>query len=250
MNANVAQSFNFLPVPTDIHFGCGILRDLPDRLRALDAARPFLITDPGVAAAGIMDRAAKILQTAQCEFELFDGVKADSGSKALERLLERQFAVVLLDVGMPDIDGFEVAKLMRRHPRYGRTPIIFVTAADASELDLVKGYGLGAIDYLSMPIAPEVLRSKVAVLVELHERRAELEVVNSQLEAARAQLEAQHEQALAERDAHLNAVFEHPSQLILVLEAMRNEAGAVVDCVYRNANHNAKTFIARSRQAP
>jgi len=176
-------------------------------------------------------------------------VKADSGSKALERLLERQFAVVLLDVGMPDIDGFEVAKLMRRHPRYGRTPIIFVTAADASELDLVKGYGLGAIDYLSMPIAPEVLRSKVAVLVELHERRAELEVVNSQLEAARAQLEAQHEQALAERDAHLNAVFEHPSQLILVLEAMRNEAGAVVDCVYRNANHNAKTFIARSRQA-
>jgi CheY-like chemotaxis protein len=89
-------------------------------------------------------------------------VKADCGSKALERLLERQFAVVLLDVRMPDIDGFEVAKLMRRHPRYGRTPIIFVTAADASELDLVKGYGLGAIDYLSMPIAPGVLRSKVA----------------------------------------------------------------------------------------
>ena len=84
MNANVAQCFNFLPVPTDIHFGCGILRDLPDRLRALGAARPFLITDPGVAAAGILDRAAKILQTAQCEFELFDGVKADSGSGLID----------------------------------------------------------------------------------------------------------------------------------------------------------------------
>ena len=174
-------------------------------------------------------------------------VKADSGSKALERLLERSFAVVLLDVRMPDIDGFEVAKLMRQHPRYGRTPIIFVTAADASELDLVKGYGLGAIDYLSMPIAPEVLRSKVAVLVELHERRAELEAVNREREAARARLQAQHEQALAERDAHLNAVFEHPSQLILVLEAIRDEDGAVVECVYRNANHNAKNFIARDR---
>jgi PAS domain-containing protein len=85
--------------------------------------------------------------------------------------------------------------------------------------------------------------------VELYERRAELEALNSQLEAARVQLQAQHEQALAERDAHLNAVFEHPSQLILVFEAIRDEAGAVVDCVYRNANHNANTFIARERNA-
>ncbi len=84
MNANVAQSFNFFPVPTDIHFGCGILRDLPNRLRALGAARPFLITDPGVAAAGILDRAAKILQAAECEYELFDGVKADSGSALID----------------------------------------------------------------------------------------------------------------------------------------------------------------------
>ena len=72
-------------------------------------------------------------------------VKASSGAKALERVLEQPFAVILLDVHMPEMDGFEVARLVRQHPRYGGTPIIFVTAAHSSEIDLMKGYELGAI---------------------------------------------------------------------------------------------------------
>jgi PAS domain S-box-containing protein len=120
-------------------------------------------------------------------------VKASSGAKALERVLEQPFAVILLDVHMPDMDGFEVARLVRQHPRYGGTPIIFVTAAHSSEIDLMKGYELGAIDYLSMPMAPEVLRSKVAVLVAMQQKRHELEALNRALEAARRELVAEQE---------------------------------------------------------
>ncbi|HET9205977.1 MAG TPA: response regulator [Burkholderiaceae bacterium] len=120
-------------------------------------------------------------------------VKATSGAKALERVLEQPFALILLDVHMPEMDGFEVARLVRQHPRYGGTPIIFVTAAHSGELDLLKGYELGAIDYLSMPMAPEVLRSKVAVLVAMQQKRHELEALNRSLEAARRQVVAAQE---------------------------------------------------------
>ena len=120
-------------------------------------------------------------------------VKAASGAKALERVLEQPFALILLDVHMPEMDGFEVARLVRQHPRYGSTPIIFVTAAHSGEIDLLKGYELGAIDYLSMPVAPEVLRSKVAVLVAVQQKRQELETLNRALEATRRQLVSERE---------------------------------------------------------
>ena len=84
MQLNVAQTFNFLPVPTDIHFGCGVLRDLPERIRATGAGRPFLVTDPGVCAAGIADEVANILRTAGMEFTLCDKVKPDSGSALID----------------------------------------------------------------------------------------------------------------------------------------------------------------------
>jgi PAS domain S-box-containing protein len=105
-------------------------------------------------------------------------VRALSGAQALERLLEQEFAAILLDVNMPEMDGFEVARLVREHPRMERTPIIFVTAVNVSELDRLKGYELGAIDYIAVPVVPEILRSKVAVLVELYERRNELKAIN------------------------------------------------------------------------
>src|SRR6185312_11082964 len=74
----------------------------------------------------------------------------------------------LLDVSMPDMDGFEAAKLIHEHPRFERTPIIFVTGVHLDDLDRLKGYSLGAVDYVSVPIVPEILRSKVSVLVELY----------------------------------------------------------------------------------
>src|ERR1700735_3949212 len=116
-------------------------------------------------------------------------VRAGSGIEALEKLMKDEFAVVLLDVSMPDMDGFEAATLIHQHPRFERTPIIFVTGVHVSELDRLKGYKVGAVDYISVPIVPEILRSKVALLVELYRRRKELEELNRTLEATRTQLE-------------------------------------------------------------
>src|SRR3569833_2073714 len=98
-------------------------------------------------------------------------VSAHSGLEALEKLMKQEFAVVLLDVSMPDMDGFEAATLIHQHPRFERTPIIFVTGVHVSELDRLKGYKIGAVDYVSIPVVPEFLRSKVAVLVELRRGR-------------------------------------------------------------------------------
>jgi signal transduction histidine kinase len=133
-------------------------------------------------------------------------VKADSGAKALDRVLQQGFALILLDVNMPEMDGFEVARLVRQHPRFGSTPIIFVTAGHPSDLELLRGYQLGAIDYISMPVAPEVLRSKVAVLVEMHRKRSELETLNRELDAARQQVVQGAEVELRAKVTELDAL--------------------------------------------
>jgi PAS domain S-box-containing protein len=112
-------------------------------------------------------------------------VRAHSGEEALRKLLEREFAVIVLDVNMPGMDGFEVARAIREHPRLERTPIIFVTGVHVSELDRLKGYEAGAIDYIAVPVVPEILRSKIAVLTELYRRRSELLALNRELAAAR-----------------------------------------------------------------
>ena len=100
--------------------------------------------------------------------------------------MKDEFAVVLLDVSMPGMDGFETASLIHEHPRFERTPIIFVTGVHITELDRLKGYKLGAVDYVSIPVVPEILRSKVAVLVELHCQRRELQTIARGLEQPNA----------------------------------------------------------------
>jgi signal transduction histidine kinase/ActR/RegA family two-component response regulator len=92
--------------------------------------------------------------------------------------------VILLDVNMPDMDGFETANLIHQHPRFAKTPIIFVSAVNVSELDRLQGYKLGAVDYVMVPIIPEILRSKVVVLAELYRKRAELQSLNTRLAVA------------------------------------------------------------------
>src|SRR6185369_10974142 len=94
-------------------------------------------------------------------------VRANSGEEALQLLLKQSFALILLDVNMPGIDGFEVARHVRGLSRLHKIPIIFVSGERISDLDRLKGYEVGAIDYISVPIVPEILRSKVALLVEL-----------------------------------------------------------------------------------
>src|SRR5919202_2975864 len=102
-------------------------------------------------------------------------VHARSGTEALARLMEGDYAAILLDINMPGMDGFETAALIHQHPRFERTPIIFVTAFHVTDLDRLKGYELGAVDYVYVPVIPQILRSKVSVLVELHLKRRELQ---------------------------------------------------------------------------
>ena len=98
-------------------------------------------------------------------------VKADSGRQALRCVLEQDFAVILLDVQMPGMDGFETAALIRERERSMHTPIVFLTASDQSEPAVFRGYSVGAVDYLYKPCVPEKLKSKVAVFVNLFRMR-------------------------------------------------------------------------------
>lgn len=130
------------------------------------------------------DQPAKLLSYEAILGELGENlVKAHSGREALEALLKTDVAVVLMDVSMPEMDGFEMAEIIRQHPRFQRTAIIFISAVHLTDLDRLKGYQSGAVDYISVPVVPEVLRAKVSVFAELHRKRRQLETLNRDLEA-------------------------------------------------------------------
>ena len=101
-------------------------------------------------------------------------VKASSGAEALKCLLGQDFALIILDIQMPDMDGFETAELIRGRERSRRIPIIFLTAFNRSDTQVHRGYALGAVDFLFKPIFPEVLRSKVHVFVDLFRKTEEV----------------------------------------------------------------------------
>src|SRR3989442_1611878 len=101
-------------------------------------------------------------------------IRANSGVEALRLLLNQEFAVILLDVDMPIINGFETAALVRQRERSRHTPIIFLTAVNKAEQHVMRGFALGAVDYLTKPFVPEVLRSKVVAFVELHKKTEEV----------------------------------------------------------------------------
>jgi two-component system, sensor histidine kinase and response regulator len=109
-------------------------------------------------------------------------VEASSGADALRQLLRNEFAVVLLDVRMPIMDGFETAQLIRQRPRSELTPIIFVTALDQAETDMGRGYNLGAVDFVFAPVVPAIMRAKVSVFMELYRAQQELRRYRTQLE--------------------------------------------------------------------
>jgi two-component system, sensor histidine kinase and response regulator len=109
-------------------------------------------------------------------------VEAASGPDALRQLLKQDFAMILLDVRMPGMDGFEAAQLIRQRPRSELTPIIFVTALDRAETDMGRGYDLGAVDFVFAPVVPAILRAKVSVFVELYKAQQELRRYRTQLE--------------------------------------------------------------------
>jgi signal transduction histidine kinase len=108
-------------------------------------------------------------------------IKATSGREALEYLLKNDIAVVLMDVSMPELDGFELAEMIRQHPRFQKTAIIFISAVHLTDLDRLKGYQRGAVDYISVPIIPELLRAKVSVFADLHRKAGQLQKLNGEL---------------------------------------------------------------------
>jgi signal transduction histidine kinase len=122
-------------------------------------------------------------------------VLAHSGTEALRHLLKQEFALIVLDVSMPGMDGFETASLIRQRTNSELTPIIFISAINYSEVDLSRGYALGAVDYISAPIVPEILRAKVSFFIELHrkteqlKRQAEMQLQLIREQAARAEAE-------------------------------------------------------------
>jgi signal transduction histidine kinase len=128
------------------------------------------------------DQPAKLLSYEAILHELDENlIKASSGKEALEQLLKKDIAIVLMDVSMPDLDGFELAEMIRQHPRFQKTAIIFISAVHLTDVDRIKGYQRGAVDYISVPVIPELLRAKVSVFADLHRKTRQLEVLNREL---------------------------------------------------------------------
>src|SRR5215468_872516 len=109
-------------------------------------------------------------------------IKAASAKEAFEQLLKTDIAIVLVDVCMPDLDGFQLASMIRDHPRFQKTAIIFVSAIHLTDMDHLRGYEVGAVDYVPVPVVPEVLRAKVKVFAELYRKTRQLEQLNEELE--------------------------------------------------------------------
>jgi len=171
------------------------------------------------------DQPGKLLSYEAILSELGENlVKATSAKEALEKLLKMDVAVVLMDVSMPEIDGFELAEIIRQHPRFQKTAIIFISAVHLTDLDRLKGYQHGAVDYLSVPIVPEVLRAKVKVFTELHRKKKQLELLNSELEQRVAERTAELQQKavalhqvnrdLAQKNQELDAIVQTAPDII------------------------------------
>ena len=166
------------------------------------------------------DQPAKLLSYEVILSELGDNLLvAGSGQEALQHLLKNDVAVVLIDVIMPELDGFELAAMIRDHPRFRRTAIIFVSALALTDLDRLKGYEYGAVDYVPVPVVPDLLRAKVRVFAELYRKTRQLERLNAELERrvdertaelaqANADLERRVEERTREREVALAKVHE------------------------------------------
>jgi len=164
-------------------------------------------------------------------------LQASSGREAMEILLKTDIAVVLMDVSMPELDGFELADIIREHPRFQKIAILFISAVHLTDLDRLKGYQRGAMDYISVPVVPELLRAKVSLFAELHRKARELELLNCELEQRVLQRTAQ----LAESEKQLRQradLLDLASEAIMVRD---------LDGVLRFWNSGAEAFYGWDR---
>ncbi|HYR48843.1 MAG TPA: histidine kinase dimerization/phosphoacceptor domain -containing protein [Candidatus Eisenbacteria bacterium] len=174
-------------------------------------------------------------------------VMARSGREALQRLMDEDFAVILLDVNMPDMDGFETASLIHQHPRFEKTPIVFVTGAQPTTLDRLKGYRVGAVDYVEVPVVPEILRSKVAVFVDLERQRRDLQRLNEALQAEIAQRRNAEEAARHSREKEVLLQEIHhrvKNNLQIITSLLRMQSRAVQDPALSEALRECQNRVA------
>ena len=183
-------------------------------------------------------------------------IRAESGREALKWLLTHDFAVILLDVKMPDMDGFETATLIRQRDKSRHTPIIFLTAADQSQTQAVRGYSVGAVDYLVKPVVPEFVRSKVAVFVELAKKS---ELLRRQTQMLRANEQAAREQAAEQAELvrdleHKNRELESFSYAVshdlrAPLRRIDSYSKAILDSQADRLDETGQKFLERVRQS-
>jgi PAS domain S-box-containing protein len=163
-------------------------------------------------------------------------IKATSAKQALEILLKTDVAVVLMDVSMPELDGFQLAAMIRQHPRFQRTAIIFISAVHLTDLDQLKGYEHGAVDYISVPVVQELLRAKVRVFADLHRKTRQLETLNRELE-----------QRVSERTEELAGKAELLLRLNTQLVSKNKELDAIVhtapDIIFSRQADGARDYI-------
>ncbi len=140
------------------------------------------------------DQPAKLLSYETMLHELGENlIRTYSAKQAFEQLLKQEIAVILVDVCMPELDGFQLAEMIREHPRFMKTAIIFISAVQFDDVDRLRGYQLGAVDYVPVPVIPDLLRAKVRIFVELYRKTRQLEQLNHELESRVAERTAQLE---------------------------------------------------------
>jgi PAS domain S-box-containing protein len=183
------------------------------------------------------DQPAKLLSYEVILGELGENlIKVTSGKEALEYLLKTDVAVVLMDVSMPELDGFELAEMISQHPRFRRTAIIFISAVHLTDMDRLKGYQRGAVDYISVPVIPELLRAKVSVFAELHRKTHQLESLNIELE-----------RRVAERTEELDRRATALQRLNIELARKNQELDAIMhtapDIIFSRRADGARDYI-------
>ena len=171
-----------------------------ERATTLDKLKILLVNDHAPSLLAL-----QVLLAASGEETGYSIVTADSGEQALRQVLQQQFAVILLDISMPGMDGFETAEIIHSHPRSASTPIIFITAHYADEMNRMKGYELGAVDYLITPVIPKVLQSKIGIFVELAKKNLQLELKTEELAEINKNLQVRQMRELKRNNDALEA---------------------------------------------
>src|ERR1700686_1074858 len=163
-------------------------------------------------------------------------IKATSAKEALEVLLKNDIAVVLMDVSLPELDGCQLAAMIRQHPRFQRAAIIFVSAVHLTDVDQLRGYEHGAVDYISVPVVPELLRAKVRVFADLHRKTQQLETLNRELE-----------QRVLERTEELARKAELLLSLNMELVGKNQELDAIIhtapDMIFSRKSDGSRDYI-------